>query len=29
MALLRKMDPELLNKHRQRAQKVIDSPGDF
>jgi deoxyribodipyrimidine photolyase-related protein len=29
MALLRKMDPELLNKHRQRAQKVIDSPEDF
>jgi deoxyribodipyrimidine photolyase-related protein len=29
MALLRKMDPELLKKHQQRAQKVIDAPGDF
>lgn len=29
MALLKKMDPELLNKHKQRAQMVINDPTRF
>jgi deoxyribodipyrimidine photolyase-related protein len=29
MALLKKMDPELLKKHKNRAQDVIDNPAKY
>ena len=29
MALLKKMDPELLQKHKNRAQDVIDNPEKY